>query len=68
MRAASGEAADCAASVSTIYWRQQMKALIAILFGASFLLAGCNTMEGIGKDVKAGGQKVESEAKEHKRY
>jgi predicted small secreted protein len=46
-----------------------MKALIAAIVGASFLmLAGCNTVEGVGKDVKATGSKVEQEAKEHKRY
>ena len=46
-----------------------MKALIAAIVGASFLmLGGCNTVEGVGKDVKASGAKVESEAKEHKRY
>jgi predicted small secreted protein len=47
-----------------------MKAFIALLVGASFLLGlgACNTMEGVGKDTKAAGQKVESEAKENKRY
>ena len=47
-----------------------MKAIIAMVlagFGLS-LLTACNTMEGIGQDVKAGGQKVESEAREAKRY
>ena len=45
-----------------------MKALIALLIGASFLLGACNTIEGAGKDVKAAGQKVEGEAAEHKKY
>ena len=45
-----------------------MKALIAIIVGMSFLLAGCNTVEGVGKDVKAVGQKTQDEAKEHKKY
>jgi len=45
-----------------------MKYLIAMIIGASFVLGGCNTIEGAGKDVKAGGQKVESEAAEHKHY
>jgi predicted small secreted protein len=45
-----------------------MKALIAVIVGASFLLGACNTIEGAGKDVKAAGTKVEGEAKEHKRY
>ena len=45
-----------------------MKAFIALLVGASFLLGACNTIEGMGKDTKAAGQKVEGEAKEHKKY
>lgn len=38
------------------------------IIGASFFLSACNTIEGAGKDVKAGGSKVEQEAAEHKRY
>jgi len=45
-----------------------MKAFIALIVGAAFLLGACNTMEGAGKDVKAAGGKVEGEAKEHKKY
>ena len=45
-----------------------MKAFIALLVGASFLLGACNTIEGMGKDTKAAGTKVEGEAKEHKKY
>jgi len=47
-----------------------MKALLAAIIGASFLfgLSACNTVEGVGKDVKAGGAKVEQEAAEHKKY
>ena len=45
-----------------------MKALIAMIVGASFLLGACNTFEGIGQDVKAGGKKIEKEAVEAKRY
>jgi predicted small secreted protein len=46
-----------------------MKFLITAVLTASFLImGGCNTMEGAGKDVKAGGEKVEKEAVEHKKY
>ena len=46
-----------------------MKALIAMVVGMCFLfLGGCNTMEGAGKDVKAAGNKVETEAADHKKY
>jgi predicted small secreted protein len=47
-----------------------MKAIVAMVlagFGLSMLTA-CNTVEGVGQDVKAAGQKVEGEAREHKRY
>jgi entericidin B len=42
-----------------------MKAIIAIVLGA-FLLSACNTMEGFGQDVQAGGKKIERSADEHK--
>lgn len=47
-----------------------MKAFIAAIVGAAFLfgITGCNTVEGVGQDVKAAGSKVEREATEHKRY
>jgi predicted small secreted protein len=46
-----------------------MKAFIAMIAATGFLfISGCNTMEGAGKDVEAGGKKVEKEAVEHKKY
>lgn len=45
-----------------------MKRLIAALIGASFLLAACNTMEGFGRDVEKGGQKIENSAEKNKSY
>ena len=30
---------------------------------ALFTLAGCNTIEGMGKDIKTGGEKIEEAAK-----
>jgi predicted small secreted protein len=46
-----------------------MKVFISAIVTTSFLfLAGCNTMEGAGKDVKAAGAKVEGEAVQHKKY
>jgi predicted small secreted protein len=38
-----------------------MKAIIATILGA-FILTACNTMEGFGQDVQAGGKKIEKEA------
>jgi len=37
-----------------------MKAIILLL--AVWALAGCNTMEGLGKDIQKGGQKLEKAA------
>ena len=39
-----------------------IKSLTAALLGAAVLLAGCNTMAGVGKDIKAGGEKLEKAA------
>lgn len=43
-----------------------MKKVLAImsLIGFSFVLVGCNTINGIGKDVERGGEKVQDTAKE----
>lgn len=45
-----------------------LKKIAALLALAAYaaVMSGCNTMEGMGRDVKAGGQKVEQEAQEHK--
>ncbi|HEU0282844.1 MAG TPA: entericidin A/B family lipoprotein [Gallionella sp.] len=37
-----------------------MKAVALLL--AALILAGCNTMEGLGKDLKKGGEKIEKAA------
>jgi predicted small secreted protein len=39
-----------------------LKTITAVL-AAAWLLAACNTIEGIGKDVKTAGEKVEEAAK-----
>ncbi|MDH4285115.1 MAG: entericidin A/B family lipoprotein [Gallionellaceae bacterium] len=38
-----------------------MKKVLALLMALG-VLAGCNTMEGLGKDIKEGGQKLEKAA------
>jgi len=51
-----------------------MKRFIALALAATFalpsfaLLTGCNTVEGAGKDIQAGGAKIKEEAKENKKY
>ncbi len=37
--------------------------LLAGLFGT---VAGCNTVEGAGKDIQKGGEAIKNEAREHK--
>ncbi|WP_296224255.1 entericidin A/B family lipoprotein [Ralstonia sp. UBA689] len=39
-----------------------MKKLIALLALGCVVLAGCNTMAGMGKDIQSGGQKLENAA------
>jgi len=45
-----------------------MNKLVALfLLLASAWLAGCNTMEGLGRDVERGGEKLQGEARENRR-
>ena len=38
------------------------------LLGFALAVAGCNTVEGAGKDVKAAGEKIEKSAERNKTY
>jgi entericidin A len=40
-----------------------MKKLLSIVLAAAWLLAGCNTIEGMGKDISKAGDKIEEAAK-----
>lgn len=40
----------------------------AVLLGSIATLSGCNTVQGMGRDIEKGGEKVQQEAVEHKRY
>jgi predicted small secreted protein len=42
--------------------------LLAALSFSSISLTACNTVQGAGKDIEKGGQKVQEEAVEHKKY
>jgi predicted small secreted protein len=46
---------------------KKLVALVAIL-GVAFMAAGCNTIEGAGKDIKATGGAVEKAAEKAKTY
>lgn len=39
---------------------------VAVLAANFTLLAGCNTMEGAGKDMQRGGEKIQDKANEHR--
>ncbi|MGQ0443528.1 MAG: entericidin A/B family lipoprotein [Methylophilaceae bacterium] len=36
-----------------------MRKLIAVTFVLAFVLAGCNTVQGIGKDIEKGGEAIQ---------
>ena len=40
-----------------------MKRTLCAVFVALWLLAGCNTFEGLGKDIQKGGEAIEGAAK-----
>ena len=40
-----------------------MSRLLIATLAALFVLAGCNTMEGLGKDIQKAGDKIEEAAK-----
>ena len=44
----------------------RFRIIAALLFVAMAVMAGCNTMEGLGKDVKSVGQSLESSADKNK--
>jgi entericidin B len=43
------------------------KLLVAALCASLLALGGCNTVEGVGQDIEAGGEKMQNKAKEVKR-
>ena len=46
-----------------------MKRMIALALAAAYVfITGCNTVQGAGKDIERGGEKIQSEAQEHKKY
>jgi predicted small secreted protein len=40
-----------------------IKLVLTVTFGCLALLAGCNTMEGLGEDIERGGEKIQDKAK-----
>lgn len=44
-----------------------MKKIVWALIGA-FVLAGCNTMAGLGEDTQAAGKQLEQSANQHQHY
>ena len=46
---------------------RKLVALLSLI-GTAFALVACNTVEGVGKDVKATGQAIEKTADKYKTY
>ena len=51
--------------------KRALAGLLAAVYSASFLvslslISGCNTVEGAGKDIERGGQKIKEEARERR--
>ena len=50
-----------------------IKKILFTVLAAGFLtaglgsIAGCNTVEGVGKDIQAGGREIREESNEHRR-
>ena len=42
--------------------------LLGAFIASAFAISGCNTVQGAGKDVEKGGEKIQKEAVEHKKY
>ena len=40
-----------------------MKRILFVCLASLYLLAGCNTIEGMGTDIQKGGEKIEEAAK-----
>lgn len=43
-----------------------MKRILFAVLASMVLLAGCNTIEGVGKDIQKGGEKLEDAANKKK--
>ncbi len=39
-----------------------MRKVMLFIVASAFVLAGCNTVEGVGKDIKKGGEAIEKAA------
>jgi entericidin B len=39
-----------------------MRKVILVILASAFVVAGCNTVEGVGKDIKKGGEAIEKAA------
>ena len=45
-----------------------MRKICGIVLLAAFVLAGCNTMAGLGRDIETLGGKIENKAEQKKNY
>jgi predicted small secreted protein len=65
-----GISSTCVDSCSNPRREKMLKKLVALLAlaGLTVVVAGCNTVEGAGKDIKAGGAAIEKSADQAKKY
>ena len=40
---------------------------LALMLAVSFVLSGCNTIQGVGKDLERGGEKIQETAEKAKK-
>ena len=52
--------------LSTARKEKTMKTTLALLMAAAFMIGGCNTIAGAGKDIEAGGEAVHDTAEDVK--
>jgi len=61
-----GQPAGCLFGRLTIFEEMTMKKLLIVHLLAIGFLAGCNTIEGVGEDVEAGGEGIQDAAESAK--
>lgn len=54
--------------MSSTLSKSRTLALVGLLAGLAWHLAGCNTVAGFGRDVEKLGDKIERKAEQSKRY
>ena len=48
--------------------KHRIRILLCLILVAPFTLTACNTIEGMGEDIRAAGDKIDKEAEQNKTY